>query len=165
VPILLGNYIVLIFIAENICNSRSEDKSSTIPNQPAPSKPAQPTAADILGLKRQQISGRQPISLEMEVDQYLSNPNSGTSILNFWKVVLIFHNLYFDFSLICHAGTSTPISSHFPSCNEYNTHSGLKCALWKGLLIWKADNDTSKGMYFNPADGSLTDVEVFNLEG
>jgi hypothetical protein len=25
----------------------------------------------------------------MEVDQYLSDPNSGTSILNFWQVVLI----------------------------------------------------------------------------
>ena len=61
-PILLGNYIVLIFIVEKIHNSCSEDKS-TIPNQPTPSKPAQPTAADILGLKRQQISGRQLLRL------------------------------------------------------------------------------------------------------
>ena len=68
----------------------SED--SAIPGRPATSKSAQPaqaTASDILGLKRTRTAGRQTISLEMEVDQYLSDPNSGTSILNFWQVVLI----------------------------------------------------------------------------
>jgi hypothetical protein len=66
--------------------------SEAIPGRPVTSKPAQPakaTASDILGLKRKGTAGRQTISLEMEVDQYLSNPNSGTSILNFWQVVLI----------------------------------------------------------------------------
>jgi hypothetical protein len=68
----------------------SED--SAIPGRSATSKSAQPaqaTALDILGLKRTRTAGRQTISLEMEVDQYLSDPNSGTSILNFWQVVLI----------------------------------------------------------------------------
>ena len=66
----------------------SEDKSS-VPDRVAskPAQPTKPTASDILGLKRTQTKGRKPISLEMEVDQYLSNPNSGTSILDFWQVV------------------------------------------------------------------------------
>ena len=67
----------------------SEDKSA-VPDRAAALKPAQqtkPTASDILGLKRTQTKGRKPIYLEMEVDQYLSNPNSGTSILDFWQVV------------------------------------------------------------------------------
>lgn len=74
-------------------NTCSEDRSATsIPGRPATSKPAQParaTASDILGLKRTRTTGRQTVSLEMEVDQYLSDPNSGTSILDFWQVVLI----------------------------------------------------------------------------
>jgi hypothetical protein len=73
-------------------DSFSEDRSAqAIPNRPATSKPAQhqTTASDILGLKRKKTMGRQDVSLEMEVDQYLSNPNSGTSILDFWQVVLI----------------------------------------------------------------------------
>jgi hypothetical protein len=50
-------------------------------------------AADILKLKRPQISGSEPtISLEKEVDQYLSNPNEGTGILQFWQVSLNFIN-------------------------------------------------------------------------
>ena len=74
-------------------DSCSEDSDrSSIPSRPAASKSAQPpvaTASDILGLKRKQTTGRQAVSLELEVDQYLSNPNSGTSILEFWQVVLI----------------------------------------------------------------------------
>ena len=69
--------------------SKDSDRSS-IPSRPAASKSAQPpvaTASDILGLKRKQTTGRQAVSLELEVDQYLSNPNSGTSILDFWQVV------------------------------------------------------------------------------
>jgi hypothetical protein len=78
----------------------SEDKS--VPDRPATSKPAQPakpTASDILGLKQKRTKGRQAVSLEMEVDQYLSNPDSGTSILDFWQVVLILSN-YIDFSRV-----------------------------------------------------------------
>ena len=67
-------------------SSASEDRSA-IPSRPATSKPTEATASDILGLK--QKKGRQDVSLEMEVDQYLSNPNTGTSILDFWQVVLI----------------------------------------------------------------------------
>lgn len=76
-------------------DSCSEDKSVPgLPDRlgPARSKPvqaAQPTASDILGLNRPRTVGRQAISLEMEVDQYLSNPNFGTSILNFWQVNIV----------------------------------------------------------------------------
>jgi hypothetical protein len=74
----------------------SEDRSSAVPDRlaarPKPAQAAQPTASDILRLNRPRTVGRQAISLEMEVDQYLSNPNSGTSILGFWQVVLILTN-------------------------------------------------------------------------
>ena len=120
-------------------DSCSEDRSA-IPSQAATSKPAQParpeataSASDILGLKRKKAMGRQAVSLEMEVDQYLSNPNSGTSILDFWQVVLIpstyIHMNDFTNYIICDAGTSTSISSYFSSCNGYNTHSGLERCL------------------------------------
>ena len=80
----IWNYIVLIFIVKVRDSSASEDRSA-IPSRPATSKPAEATASDILGLKRKK--GSHYVSLEMEVDQYLSNPNSGTSILDFWQVV------------------------------------------------------------------------------
>lgn len=35
--------------------------------------------------------------MEMEVDQYLSDPNQGTDILHFWQVILNFHNFYSNF--------------------------------------------------------------------
>jgi hypothetical protein len=82
---------------KKVRDSCSEEKSA-IQDRPPASKPAaqpasaQPTASDILGLKRTRTIGKQPVSLEMEVDQYLSNPNSGTSILDFWQVVLILSN-------------------------------------------------------------------------
>ena len=54
-------------------------------------KPSRPTAADILGLNQQQRNagqaGQQKISIELEVDQYLSDSNQGTGILEFWQVV------------------------------------------------------------------------------
>ena len=34
-----------------------------------------------------------------------------------------------------------------------------------GLLIWKADNDTSKWMYRSSTDGGIADLKVFNLKG
>lgn len=59
-----------------------------VPNQPAATKQSQPTAADILGLKRQRTAGQQKtIPVEKEVDQYLSDSNSGTGILEFWQVI------------------------------------------------------------------------------
>jgi hypothetical protein len=63
-----------------------------ISNQPPPaaSKPSKSSAADILGLKRQRTGAKQGISLENEVDQYLSNPEDGTGILEFWQVCGIF---------------------------------------------------------------------------
>ena len=67
---------------------------STVLDQPqaAAPKPSRPTAADILGLNRQQrnaeqVAGQQKISIEMEVDQYLSDSNPGTGVLEFWQVV------------------------------------------------------------------------------
>ena len=77
---------------DKVRESCSEDKSSSVSDRPATSKSAQhaqPTASDILGLKWPQTTGKQTLSLEMEVDQYLSNPNTGTSTLDFWQVVLI----------------------------------------------------------------------------
>lgn len=53
----------------------------------APAKPSQKSAADILGLTRTRIPTQQGISIELEVDQYLSNPNEGTGILEFWQVI------------------------------------------------------------------------------
>jgi hypothetical protein len=43
---------------------------------------------DILGLN-QVTSSKPKVSLEKEVDQYLSNPNSGSGILPFWQVMYI----------------------------------------------------------------------------
>jgi hypothetical protein len=41
---------------------------------------------DILGLN--QVTSTQPkVSSEKEVDQYLSNPNSGSGMLAFWQVI------------------------------------------------------------------------------
>jgi hypothetical protein len=77
-------------------DSYAEDKSSAVPDRPAarpkPAQAIQLTASDILKLNRPRAVGRQAISLEMEVDQYLSNPNCGASILGFWQVVLILTN-------------------------------------------------------------------------
>ena len=55
--------------------------------RPVVPKPSQKGAADILGLKRTRMTAQQGISIEMEVDQYLSNPNQGTGILEFWQVM------------------------------------------------------------------------------
>jgi len=86
----------LIFILKKICNHSSEDKSSSTSGQTAPPKPSSrpKLAADILKLNRQLTSesGQPTISLGLEVDRYLSDPNQGTGILEFWQVVLIFMN-------------------------------------------------------------------------
>lgn len=75
---------------------RNSEEKPAVPDRPAtskpPAQPAKPTASDILGLKQTQTKGRQQVSLEMEVDQYLSNPDTGTSILDFWQVVIILSN-------------------------------------------------------------------------
>jgi hypothetical protein len=93
-----------IFIYElydiNIGKVRASAASTTDPStvldqpQAAAPKPSRPTAADILGLNRQQrnaeqagVAGQQKISIEMEVDQYLSDSNPGTGVLEFWQVV------------------------------------------------------------------------------
>ena len=62
--------------------------SSSITQQQsqAPAKPSQKSAADILGLNHTRMPTQQEISIELEVDQYLSNPNKGTGILEFWQV-------------------------------------------------------------------------------
>ena len=68
--------------------SAAED-ASIVPEQIAP-KPSRLTSADILGLNRQQAAGKQRImSVEMELDKYLSDSNSGTGILEYWQVNLI----------------------------------------------------------------------------
>jgi hypothetical protein len=84
------------FYFEKVRNRSSEDKSSSTSGHTAPPKPSSrpKLAANILKLNRQPTSesGQPTISLEMEVDQYLSDPNQGTGILEFWQVVLIFVN-------------------------------------------------------------------------
>ena len=68
--------------------SAAED-ASIVPEQIAP-KPSRLTSADILGLNRQRAAGKQRImSVEMELDKYLSDSNSGTGILEYWQVNLI----------------------------------------------------------------------------
>ena len=80
---------------------RNSEEKPAVPDRPAtskpPAQPAKPTASDILGLKQPRTKGRQQVSLEMEVDQYLSNPDTGTSILDFWQVVITL-SIIFDFS-------------------------------------------------------------------
>jgi hypothetical protein len=88
-PILFMVYIVLIFIVDKVRDCCFENKTLAAPKQPAPSKPSQPTAADILGLRRQRPTASQAVSLEMEVDQYLSNLETGSGTVTFWQVVLI----------------------------------------------------------------------------
>ena len=58
----------------------------TGPSKPA--KPAKPTPADILGLKTQKSSSTTQTnhSLEAEVQEYFSNPEYGSSIIEFWQV-------------------------------------------------------------------------------
>ena len=49
---------------------------------------------DILGLNR--VTSTQPkVSLEKEVDQYLSNPNSGSGMLAFWQVINVLSAICF----------------------------------------------------------------------
>jgi hypothetical protein len=49
---------------------------------------------DILGLNR--VTSKQPkVSLEKEVDQYLSNPNSGSGMLAFWQVINVLSAICF----------------------------------------------------------------------
>jgi hypothetical protein len=49
---------------------------------------------DILGLN--QVTSTQPkVSLEKEVDQYLSNPNSGSGMLAFWQVINVLSAICF----------------------------------------------------------------------
>jgi hypothetical protein len=49
---------------------------------------------DILGLN--QVTSKQPkVSLEKEVDQYLSNPNSGSGMLAFWQVINVLSAICF----------------------------------------------------------------------
>jgi hypothetical protein len=59
--------------------------TSTQQQSQAPAKPSQKSAADILGLNRTRMPTQ--VSIESEVDQYLSNPNQGTGILQFWQVI------------------------------------------------------------------------------
>jgi hypothetical protein len=49
---------------------------------------------DILGLN--QVTSTQPkVSLEKEVDQYLSNHNSGSGMLAFWQVINVLSAICF----------------------------------------------------------------------
>ena len=59
-------------------------------DRPTAAKPPQKSAADILGLNRARIPAQQGIPIEMEVDQYLSNPDQGTGILEFWQMIFDF---------------------------------------------------------------------------
>jgi hypothetical protein len=122
------------FILKKVRNCSAEDKSSSTAGHTAPSKPTSrpKLAANILKLNRQTISesGQPTISLEMEVDQYLSDPNQGTGILEFWQVVLIFMNCTKPIYLLTFiTGTSTSISPNFSSCYGYYTYPSLKCTL------------------------------------
>ena len=60
---------------------------SVLPGQAAGHKASQQSAADILGLNKARMSAQQGLTLDMEVDQYLSDPNPGTGTLEFWQVV------------------------------------------------------------------------------
>jgi hypothetical protein len=96
----------LIIIVEKLHTFSAIDEPSVVQERPAQSKATQSTAADILGLNRQRTSGKQKsVSLEMEVNQYLNDPNQGSGILEYWQVVIFFMTLATIFSLIYIVGT------------------------------------------------------------
>lgn len=81
------NYVVLIFY-EKVRASASIDAKPVASSRAAGPKSSRPTAIDILKLPRPQTAGQQQtIPIETEVDQYLSDPNEGTGIVEFWQVV------------------------------------------------------------------------------
>jgi hypothetical protein len=57
-------------------------------------------------LKLPQAGKQDIISVELEVDQFLSDPNQGTGILEFWQVVQFFMSYTLIFLLIYITGTS-----------------------------------------------------------
>jgi len=73
-----------------LCPYDTPPPSTTHEQDRPAAKPSQKSAADILGLNCARISPQQGISIEMEVDQYLSNPNQGTGVLEFWQVMFHF---------------------------------------------------------------------------
>ena len=101
--------------------------TSTVLNQPPAPKSSRPTAAAILGLSKQQNAGQPPlpISIEMEIDQYLSDPNQGTGVLEFWQVGPFFITFILNFDFIYITGTSTSIPSHFLPCNGYHPNPSI----------------------------------------
>ena len=54
------------------------------------------TSANILGLNRQQTSEQPRVSIETEIDQYLTDPGQGAGILEFWQVI-VFLQLFCSF--------------------------------------------------------------------
>lgn len=79
--------IILLFKLRSHCTTSGIGNTSAPPTQIP--KPSQPTAKDILRLHRVRANKTsQEVSLEMEVNQYLSDPNEGTGILEFWQVWL-----------------------------------------------------------------------------
>jgi hypothetical protein len=99
-------YLVILLVL--LTDYHTKLQSHIASNNPAPAQPAQPiqipktsqpTAKEILGLRRTRTAagtaGSQATSLEMEVDQYLSDPNEGTGIiLEYWQVHFFsFHSM------------------------------------------------------------------------
>lgn len=83
--------ILLLFKLRSHCAS-NVPAAPTQPGQPSQiQKPIKPTAKEILNLHRPRTNkASQEVSLEMEVDQYLSDPNEGTGTLEFWQVWFYF---------------------------------------------------------------------------
>jgi hypothetical protein len=93
----LIRYIVLIFNENKVRASSASGTKSTVPDQQPAPKSSRVDPMEILKLKRQRNAGSQSISVEMEVDQYLSDSNEGTGTLEFWQVVQFSYliNYYF----------------------------------------------------------------------
>src|SRR5271155_3530603 len=105
---------------------------STVPAKPAQParKPSQPTAAGILQLNQIRPAGKQTaISLEMKVDQYLSDLDQGSGIVEYLQVDKNFLIFCFEFINLCIAGTGTLISPHFSNGNGCHTNPGFICLL------------------------------------
>ena len=98
----------------------------------------------------------------MEVDQYLSDPNEGTGILEFWQVWFYFLFYQLTWFLIDNiVGKSKTISTYFLPGNGYFANPGIKCSIRKSVLKWKRNNDCTLKTYLSSSNGITTNTEVF----
>lgn len=88
---LLSSKLSSHHISKNANSSAAQSGPTQVTRPSLIPKPSQPTAKEILGLRRPRANKTsQKVSLETEVDQYLSDTNEGTGIMEFWQVWFYF---------------------------------------------------------------------------